>query len=204
MFTEFELATMAEQSVIKAATQVLKQEFKEKEMQFLDLSDHDFLALAMMTPSIGIALSNGSVSFFEERALNKKARKLSKGGYFLEKDPVVHAMQFLIKNFKDWRSAFFGLLHTCMQETFDLQAVTADEGASRSMSDTEFRLAIMRSPYALIRFIGTFFMEDDQDIFSARSVLEVEHKAIHDIGEELGLTNIPIFNKICETTFHIR
>ena len=50
----------------------------------MDLSEHDFLSLILMTPTVGIALANGSISLFEELALNKMARKMSKGGYFLK------------------------------------------------------------------------------------------------------------------------
>ncbi len=98
---------MVEEPAILEATKALKQEFVNKEAEFLDISDHDFLALAMMTPTVGIALANGSVSLFEELALNKKARKLSKGGYFLKRDPVVDGMKYLIKDFDIWRNKFF-------------------------------------------------------------------------------------------------
>lgn len=204
MFTEFELATMAEHPAIKDATEKLKEELKEKEGQVLDLSNHDFLALAMMAPSVGIALANGSVSFFEERALNKKARKLSKGGYFLEKDPVVYYMKFLIKNWETWRGPFLNLIKATMDVTFNRQRVISDQTTDGELNDNQFRMAIMRTPYVLIRYIGSFFMEDDEDIFSSRDISEVEYKAMTDIGAELGLDEIPIFNKICETTFNIR
>lgn len=204
MFTEFELATMVEHPDIKAATEQLKEQFKEQEAQMIDLTNHDFLALAMMTPSVGIALANGSVSFFEERALNKKARKLSKGGYFLEKDPVVYYMKFLIKNWDTWRVPFLQLIRVTMDVTFNRERVISDQSAHGELNENQFRLAIMKTPYVLIRYIGSFFMEDDEDIFNARDISEVEYKVMTEIGAELGLNEIPIFNKICETTFHIR
>ncbi|MGB3465403.1 MAG: hypothetical protein WBA74_09035, partial [Cyclobacteriaceae bacterium] len=89
MFTEYEIETMVERESILSAVNELKIDFLKTEAPYLEISDHDFLSLVMMTPTVGIALANGSVSLFEELALNRKARKLSKGGYFIKKDPVV-------------------------------------------------------------------------------------------------------------------
>ena len=65
-----------------------------------------------------MALANGSVSLFEELALNKKARKLSKGGYFLKKDPVVYAMKFLLDKYDIWEARFFEVLRLAMGRSF--------------------------------------------------------------------------------------
>lgn len=81
MFTEYEIASMIEIPDIHEATMALKKDFIRNEAPYLEISDHDFFSLVMMAPTVGIALANGSVSLFEELALNKKARKLSKGGY---------------------------------------------------------------------------------------------------------------------------
>ncbi len=96
MFTEYEVELMIEDPKIQEATFELKKDFIKTEAPYLEISDQDFFSLVMLSPTVGIALANGSVSLFEELALNKKARKLSKGGYFLKKDPVVYAMKYLI------------------------------------------------------------------------------------------------------------
>ena len=204
MFTEFEIATMVEEPAILEATKALKQEFVNKEAEFLDISDHDFLALAMMTPTVGIALANGSVSLFEELALNKKARKLSKGGYFLKRDPVVDGMKYLIKDFDIWRNKFLSLIKVTMENTFDVEQLIAQQGGDRVLSEMEFKKSIMTTPYVAIRFIASFFMEDDEDIFSERNISKVEYDAMVAIGKDLGMNRIPVFNKIYETTFKIR
>jgi len=102
MFTENEVSALINDEDILAKTVELKKQFITKEAQFLEINDHDFLSLVILAPSVGVALANGSVSLFEEISLNKKARKLSKGGYFMKKDPVVVAMGYLIKNYNDW------------------------------------------------------------------------------------------------------
>ena len=102
MLTEFEIETMMEIPAILEATQKLKKDFIKTDAPYLEIGDHDFFGLIMLAPTVGVALANGSVSLFEELALNKKARKASKGGYFLKKDPTVYAMKFLLDN-----SSFF-------------------------------------------------------------------------------------------------
>ena len=49
-------------------------------------------------------------------------RKLSKGGYFLKKDPVVYSMKYLIKNYTIWEDKFFNLINMAMHECFDLES----------------------------------------------------------------------------------
>ena len=88
MFTEYEIESIIELPEILEATQALKKDFCKNEAPYLEISDHDFFSLVMMAPTVGMALADGTVSLFEELALNKKARKLSKGGYFMKKECV--------------------------------------------------------------------------------------------------------------------
>src|SRR5690606_23114387 len=119
MFSENEIATMIEIPEVLDSVTAIRKAFIEKEANFLEISEHDFLSLIMMTPTVGIALSNGTISLFEELALNKMARKMSKGGFFLKVDPVAHAMKFLIKNFTNWELPFYEVIKLCMSKTFD-------------------------------------------------------------------------------------
>ena len=107
MFTENEIGALILDPDIKESTEKLREKFIEEEAPFLEISIHDFLSLILITPSVGIALANSKVSLMEEMALNKKARKYSKGGYFLKKDPVVTAMGYLIKHYDIWSEIFY-------------------------------------------------------------------------------------------------
>ena len=102
MFTENEIASLIARPDILEKIEPLKKEFIKKEAQFLEINDHDFLSLMIICPSVGIALANGSVSLFEEISLNKKARKLSKGGYWMKKDPVVVASPLRAQASASW------------------------------------------------------------------------------------------------------
>ena len=65
MFTENEVAIMLENKSIENSVVELKKDFIGQEAQYMELSDHDFLSLVLLTPSVGIALANNSVSLFE-------------------------------------------------------------------------------------------------------------------------------------------
>ena len=193
MFTENEIAVMIEIPEIQEATAAAKNEFITNEANFLEISDHDFLSLIMMTPTVGMALANGSVSLFEELALNKMARKMSKGGFFLKVDPVAHAMKFLIKNFDLWELKFYAVIKLCMAKTF------AIDDLKRESVNGNFAFAIMQVPYVFVRFLSTFFLHDDSDIAEERSISQVEFDKIIDIGNKLELDEYPIFKAFCNT-----
>jgi len=199
MFTEFEIETMVENEKILLATAELKKDFLKNEAPYLEISDHDFLSLVMMAPTVGIALANGSVSLFEELALNKKARKLSKGGYFMKKDPVVYGLKFLIKKYDAWEDKFFSLIKTIMHELLDFSILSKDFDSNKEVSYQEYKLAILQTPYIFIRFLSSFFLEDDEDIISSRTMVKVDFERLLDIGEKLGLSEIHVFYMFCKT-----
>lgn len=201
MFTEYELESMVEIPEILEATQVLKKDFIKSEAPYLEISDHDFFSLVMMSPMVGVAMANGSISFFEERSLNKKARKLSKGGYFMKKDPVVYAMQFLIKKFDNWDNKFYALLKTAIETSFHYEGIKKEKIAeSAAVSYSEYKKTVLRQPYILIRFIASFFLENDEEIISnERTIGKAEHASMVRIGEKLGLQEIPVFQMFCKT-----
>lgn len=201
MFTEYEIASMIELPGIKEASFELKKDFIKNEAPYLEISDHDFLSLVMMAPTVGIALANGSISLFEEMALNKKARKLSKGGYFMKKDPVVNAMKFLIKKFDDWSPKFYALMRKTMEKAFDhegIQKQTFDH--SKEVSYDAYKHMVLRQPYILIRFIASCFLENEEDIISDhRHIGKSEYETMLEIGKELGLSEVPVFQMFCKT-----
>ncbi|MFZ9045652.1 MAG: hypothetical protein ACO2ZZ_07280 [Cyclobacteriaceae bacterium] len=200
MFTEYELESMVDIPEILEATQALKKDFIKSEAPYLEVSDHDFFSLVMMSPMVGVAMANGSISFFEERSLNKKARKLSKGGYFMKKDPVVYAMQFLFKNFNNWDDKFYALLKTAIETSFHYEGIAKQKADSMEVSYSEYKMEVLKQPYILIRFIASFFLENDEEIISnERTIGKAEHASMVEIGGKLGLDEIPVFQMFCKT-----
>jgi hypothetical protein len=198
MFNEIEIAYLIEVKDIRDTTQQLKKDFIKKAAPYLEISDHDFLSLIMLSPALGIALADNKISFLEEVSLNKKARKLSKGSYFLTKDPVVFAMQFLIKNFAEWEDRFFQSVKVVLDSQINEDMVKACQSYEYNMEGYNFREEIMKSPYILIRFLSSFFMEDDDDIFNEKSMSSSEQKKLLEIGDKLGLMRFPVFQKFCK------
>lgn len=177
----------------------MRKEFIASEVSFLDISEHDFLALIMMTPTVGIALSNGTISLFEELALNKMARKMSKGGFFLKVDPVAHAMKYLIKSFDKWELPFYEVIKTCMRNTFDNSSLRRVKSESNDLTVTFFAQELMQVPYAFVRFISSFFLHDEAEIVDERSISQIEYEKILDIGNKLELSEYLVFASFCKT-----
>lgn len=201
MFTEYEIETMVEIPEILEATLELKKEFLKIEAPYLEINDHDFFSLVMMAPTVGIALADGTISLFEEIALNKKARKLSKGGYFMKKDPVVYAMKFLIKNYYNWSDKYFHVLKVAMNSSCNLENVPQRRiDTSGEVDYKEYKKEVLNSPHILIRFIASFFLENEEDIInSAHKVGKEEYQRMLLIGEKLGLDNLVVFQMFCQT-----
>ncbi len=201
MFTEYEIETMVENPVILEASQTLKKEFLKTEAPYLEINDHDFFSLVMMAPTVGIALADGTISLFEEIALNKKARKLSKGGYFMKKDPVVYAMKFLIKNYFNWSDKFFGVLKVAINTACDLENVTQRRiDTTGDVDYAAYKKEVLNAPYILIRFIASFFLENDEDIINKdHKIGKSEYQSMLLIGEKLGLNNLVVFQMFCQT-----
>ena len=191
---------MMELRDIRQATFELKEYFIKSEAPYLELSDHDFFSLAMMAPTIGMAKADGKVTLFEELALNKKARKLSKGGYFMKKDPVVYGMKFMIDKYEDWEANFCEILNKAMHMTFDMGALETTEQPPQEASYEDYKREVLKSPYILIRFISSFFLEHDEDIINKKRRLgQSEYRAMLSIGEKLGLNKLMVFQMFCKS-----
>jgi len=199
MFTENEVAIMLENKSVDEAVYNLKKEFVKDEAKFLEINNHDFLSLVLLSPSVGVALANKSVSLFEELALNKKARKLSKGGYFMKKDPVVIAMGYLIRNFSKWEDRFFNVLVVVMKETFDFDPMSLK--VSSEVTPDSFRKEALNAPYGFVRFLSSYFCSDDVDVINveSRKIARVEYDRMVEIGDKLELSKIPLFQHFCAT-----
>lgn len=200
MFTEYEIESMMEIPAIQEATFELKKDFIRAEAPYLEISDHDFFSLVMMAPTVGMAMADGNISLFEELALNKKARKLSKGGYFMKKDPVVYAMKFLIKKFDNYAEKFFNVLKIAMHSSFDMGSMEKKDFDDKHVTYAEYKNEVLNSPYILIRFIVSFFLENDEEIISSkRNIGKSEYEKMLKIGEKIGLNRLPVFQMFCKT-----
>lgn len=201
MFTEYEIETMLDDPEILEATKQLKIEFLKAEARYLEITEHDFFSLAMMTPTIGIAMADGKISIIEEMALNKKARKLSKGGYFMKKDPVIYAMKFLIKSYDKWDQKFYDLLNLAMRNSCKIDQIPAkDIDINVEIDYNTYKKEVLDSPYMLIRFIASFFLENDEDIINKNHKIGAEeYLRLVKVGDGLGLGKVPVFQMFCQT-----
>ncbi len=201
MFSENEVGIMLENESIEDTVKKLKEEFISNEARFLEISDHDFLSLVLLTPSVGIALANGSVSLFEELSLNKKARKLSLGGYFMKKDPVVIAMGYFIKDYEVWKDKFIELLKTVMDIALNMDDIRKVDIGEDDISPNSFRREVLKSPYGFVRFLSSFFCSDDDEIINVeqRSIAKDEFDVVVELGKQMELDSVPIFRHFCAT-----
>jgi hypothetical protein len=196
MFTENEIDALIKNDDILAATQKLKAEFIEKDAPLIDISDHDFLSLVLLTPSICIANANNSISLMEEMALNKKARKYSKGGYFMKLDPVVNAMGILIKTYDHWEDKFLMHLKFIGDLMLDKEDLRSSGIKVDEISDEEYCFEMLKAPFMLVRMLGSFLNNAENDDLSIeRKVLQVEYDSIVSLLTRLDLIDIPLVKK---------
>jgi len=203
MFTETEIEVILENPKVFEATKKLHRDFLKTEHLYLDISEHDFFSLIMLAPQVGVALANDDISLKEELALNKKARKASKGRFFLKKDPVVDAMKFVIKKYRNWEDRFFEVLILAMHESFDIKSMESELPTDFEVTQSVYSKEVLKAPFIFIRFISSFFLEQDEEIMGERRLSKTDHEGLVQIGEKLGLSKIPLFKMFC-ATFTIR
>jgi len=199
MFTEDQIDALLEFPGVNELVDEIKEEFKSKEVPLIDISNHDFLSLVVLTPTIDLALANGSISLMEEMAINQKARKMSKGGHFLQTDPVVHALKYLIKKFDEWRDSFYRSLTLLMTNTSNLEDLNLVEDPEREVSEYEFEKSILHAPHIFIQFMATFFMSDIEQTTVHKKVSQIEYEKILEIGRKLEIDKYIVFKGFCQT-----
>jgi hypothetical protein len=199
MFSESEITALIEDPKLLESIRILKKQFKKEEAPYLEISDHDFFCLVILMPSVAIALSKGPVSLMEEMALHKRARTVSKGGYYLKKDPVVYALRFLIDAADRWEEKFYELIRLAMQGSLEDSIIRRAGKESEKQVDHPFHQLIFKSPYLLIRFMQTFFWEENDLILNEkRRISKVEYDKMGEIAKRLNLENTLIFKKFLD------
>lgn len=197
MFTENEIAALIIDKEVMAPTLALKAAFIDETAPLMELSDHDFLSLVLLTPSIGIARANNSISLMEEMALNKKARKYSKGGYFMKTDPVVNAMSILIKHYDEWADRFLDHIRLLTDLLLDKEALKRSKVDQEGTSDEQYCVELLRSPFMLVRMLSSFLNNaDSEDMTTEKKVLQSEYDSILEILTKIGLIDLPIVQKL--------
>ncbi len=196
MFTENEIGALILNPEIQESTEKLRTDFIEKEAPYLEISLHDFLSLILLTPSVGIALADTSVNLMEEMALNKKARKYSKGGYFLKLDPVVSAMGYLIKNYDAWSDIFYAHIKRLVDILLDKDELMKSRIDSSDVTDEEYCAELLSAPFILVRLISSFITNAENEDFSVEQKIgQKEHDRIMEIFEKIDLANIPLVKR---------
>lgn len=197
MLTENELVTLADATSVKELIASLRLSFHELEKDFENIIDEDFTALILLTPAVGIALANREISFFEELMLNRKARQLSRNSYFVRKDPVVHAMKYLVVHFSDWEDQFYEVIKLMIEELFKKNNVHKEDLVKQhQLEDEELILA---NPPLFVKLIQFLFVEVEEEFFTIRKVSAYEYKKIMEIGKKLKINDLPIFQRFYDT-----
>ncbi len=203
MFSEKEIDTLLQIEPIANGVAEKRKRFLLAEAPYMEISEHDFLSLIIMTPAVGICLSNGSVSLFEELALNKMARKMSKGGFFMKKDPVAHAMKYLIKSFENWEDEFYEVISSCIENTCNLELCEKVSVELPAYDLDYFARELMKMPYGFVSMLSTMIINEEADIVEIRPISSHEFEKIKDIGKRMKFYDLPIF-KAFLSTFEVR
>ncbi|MFT4740202.1 MAG: hypothetical protein ACJAT1_002375 [Marivirga sp.] len=193
MFSESEIAVINESTEVQEIVEKLKKSFLEQEAKYFEISSHDFLSLIMMSTAVGKAMANNNISFGEEMSLQKKARKLSKGGFFLSKDPVADGMKYLIKNFPNWEQKFYQAIYDIFDVLFTKEEILIANNEALS-----YEQRIMKAPYLMVRFLSSLFLEREEDILSPGKIRKIEFDKISVIGEKIGFSKLHMFEEFLQ------
>jgi hypothetical protein len=193
MFTEKEVQYFVLDPEVAQKTTLLMGQFKEEVAPFLSLSVHDFLSLILIFPQISLALADGNLSFWEEVKLQRKARKASKGGFFLSKDPVADSVKYIVKSHQKWEDRF------CEHIRFVFERFVGSEDL-RFLNDPSltYEQKLMKSPYILTRYTSAMFFDRDEDVLNPTSVKAAELEKIKVIGTKTGLSAYAFFTEFVE------
>lgn len=199
MLSELEIEAIIKDEELRNNVYQLKKEFLKSEAPYMEISDEDFLGLIFLTPSIKIALADGSVSFFEERQLQRKARSVSKGRFWLKKDPVTVAMNFLIKNYIKWEDRFFDVLKDILARTFQQNELLRAMLRTGDVSSQSLHKDLINTPALFTRMFASFFVNKDEELIKSKNISELQFRAIEETGIKLGFQDLPLYQKFMAT-----
>ena len=87
-----------------------------------------------------------------------------------------------------------------MHTTFDMDALETNDPPPQDITYEEYKKQVLVTPYILIRFIASFFLENDEDIINnKRTIGKSEYMSMQRIGEKLGLDKILVFQMFMKT-----
>ncbi len=199
MLTDSELMILMQDQEVLSNAMNLKRDFLRHEPDFLDMSDDDFVSLVLLTPSVGVALANKSISLFEELILQHKARKLSRGSYFWKKDPIVKALDYLIANFDLWEDKFYDFLRVLIFSSLRKNQVVLASVSDPNSLTGDFNVDILNAPFILVKSLSFIFLSEDDDLMNDKVISRVEFEKVKHIGEKLGMGQLPIFKSFCDS-----
>ncbi len=197
MLKETELIALADDKNVKEEIEVLRTDFNTLEKDFENIIEQDFIALILLSPAVGLALANRDITFFEELMLNRKARQLSRNSYFIEKDPIVHAMKYLVIHFPAWENKFYAVI-ALMLEAILVKNKTTRESLMESQHLDNEEL-ILAYPPLFVRLLAFLFLDNEENFFSAHKTSAFDYKKIFEISKKLNINELPLFQRFYET-----
>ncbi len=200
MLTETEINSILQNPELKEEVYELKKRFLKEEAPYMEISDEDFLGLLILAPSIKISLADGSISFFEERRLKRKARMFCSGKFqFFSKDPISVAMPFLIKNFEKWESDIFEVLKDVLTKTLRQNKMFTQMLQTADVSSQDLTRDLLNAPNLLSGAMASIFVNRDEELIKSKNISEKQYQAIKEIGQYLEFDQLPLFGKFVDT-----
>ncbi len=186
MLSEQEVGLLIEIPEVMRAVEELRQPYLKKSGCDM-ISRHDFFAGMLMIPIIDMALTDGNIGLAEELALNKKARRLSKGGFFIRQDPVVKMVELLVQQWEQWRDPMYQHLKEVIKTVMTHQIESDLQGKEM------FKIMIS-SPYILVKILETFFLAEGDRLIDHNVELSLEeyHK-LEEIAYKLSFDDNELF-----------
>ncbi len=86
-----------------------------------------------------------------------------------------------------------------MHQSFDLESMKTTHGEEIEFDDATYKKRVMTTPYIFICFIASFFLSEDEDIISSRSMVLKDYEKLINIGHKLELDRVPVYQMFTKT-----
>ena len=198
MLSENEVEQLISIPEVNEIVRQVYQEMAKEESAIQGIGIHDFFSGMLVSPSIAMARVDGTTSLIEELTINKKARRISKGGFFLTQDPVVKLVGIMQNQWDIWEYRLLDGLSKVV--AFVTPELGENSSSNKRMEEgNSFFLDILRSSYLLVRLIETFFLPEGEVITNTRKISKNEFQKMIDIGAQLKLDNVYTFQSFIKT-----